>query len=97
MDKHVQVEGEKLIPFRYSDHLEFLSAQGFLAQQDDALIWRGPLKVGAEAMGWLIHQTHHRSAHKFEAVLIAALLVSDQCCFGEKSDRTLTWGSSFPG
>ena len=47
MDKHVQVEGEKLIPFRYSDHLEFLSAQGFLAQQDDALIWRGPLKVGA--------------------------------------------------
>ena len=47
MDKHVQVEGEKLVPFRYSDHLEFLSAQGFLAQQDDALIWRGPLKVGA--------------------------------------------------
>ncbi len=47
MDKRVQVEGEKLIPFHYNDNLEFISAQGFLAQEDDALIWRGPLKIGA--------------------------------------------------
>lgn len=47
MDRHIQVENEKLVPFKYSDNLEFLSAQGFLAEQDDALIWRGPLKVGA--------------------------------------------------
>lgn len=45
--KHVQVVGEQLVPFKYNDNLEFLSAQGFLANDDDALIWRGPLKIGA--------------------------------------------------
>jgi len=45
--KHVQVVGEQLVPFKYNDNLEFLSAQGFLANVDDALIWRGPLKIGA--------------------------------------------------
>ncbi len=45
--QHVQVAGEQLVPFKYNDNLEFLSAQGFLANDDDALIWRGPLKIGA--------------------------------------------------
>lgn len=43
----VQVLGDQLLPFYYNDNLEFLSAQGFLANSDDALIWRGPMKIGA--------------------------------------------------
>jgi ATP-binding protein involved in chromosome partitioning len=46
-DAHLRAEGDKLLPFKYSDNLYFLSAQGLLANEDDPLVWRGPLKIGA--------------------------------------------------
>lgn len=34
-------------PYQYQDNLAIVSIQGFLPQPDDAVIWRGPLKIGA--------------------------------------------------
>jgi len=36
----------KIQPYPYSDNLKIISMQGFLQHQDDAVIWRGPLKIG---------------------------------------------------
>lgn len=36
----------KIQPYAYSDNLKIISMQGFLQHQDDAVIWRGPLKIG---------------------------------------------------
>ena len=36
----------KIQPYQHSDNLKIISMQGFLQHQDDAVIWRGPLKIG---------------------------------------------------
>ena len=36
----------KIQPYAHSENLKIISMQGFLQNQDDALIWRGPLKIG---------------------------------------------------
>ena len=36
----------KIQPYQYSDNLKIISMQGFLQHSDDAVIWRGPLKIG---------------------------------------------------
>ena len=36
----------KIQPYPYADNLKIISMQGFLQHQDDAVIWRGPLKIG---------------------------------------------------
>ena len=36
----------KIQPYPYSDNLKIISMQGFLQHSDDAVIWRGPLKIG---------------------------------------------------
>ena len=38
--------GGKIQPYAHSENLKIISMQGFLQNQDDALIWRGPLKIG---------------------------------------------------
>ena len=37
----------KLNPIRYSDNLSAISIESFIPNQDDAIIWRGPLKFAA--------------------------------------------------
>ncbi|MDD3396699.1 MAG: Mrp/NBP35 family ATP-binding protein [Acidaminococcaceae bacterium] len=37
---------DKMIPYKYSENLEVMTVQGLLAQEDSALIWRGPVKIG---------------------------------------------------
>lgn len=39
--------GEKVVPLSYNECLSVLSMGSFLPNQDDAVIWRGPLKIGA--------------------------------------------------
>lgn len=39
-------ENGKIQPYTYSDNLNVVSMQGFLQNPDDAVIWRGPLKIG---------------------------------------------------
>ena len=36
----------KIQPYPYADNLKIISMQGFLQNQDDAVIWRGPMKIG---------------------------------------------------
>jgi Mrp family chromosome partitioning ATPase/predicted Fe-Mo cluster-binding NifX family protein len=36
----------KIQPYAHSENLKIISMQGFLQNQDDAVIWRGPLKIG---------------------------------------------------
>lgn len=36
----------KIQPHQYTENLKVISMQGFLQHQDDAVIWRGPLKIG---------------------------------------------------
>lgn len=36
----------RIQPYAYADNLRVISMQGFLQHQDDAVIWRGPLKIG---------------------------------------------------
>jgi Mrp family chromosome partitioning ATPase len=36
----------KIQPYQYAENLKVISMQGFLQHQDDAVIWRGPLKIG---------------------------------------------------
>jgi len=38
--------GEKIIPYHYNDNLEVMTIQGLMPNKDDALIWRGPVKIG---------------------------------------------------
>ena len=38
--------GNQIQPYYYSDNLKVMSIQGLLAQPDDPLIWRGPVKIG---------------------------------------------------
>ena len=40
-------DGERIDPLEYSDHLKVVSMGTFLPNRDDAVIWRGPLKIGA--------------------------------------------------
>lgn len=37
----------KIQPFIVTDNLKVVTIQGILSNPDDALIWRGPLKIGA--------------------------------------------------
>ena len=45
-DEHLTAAGEKLLPFQYNENLEVITVQGLLPHKDDALIWRGPVKIG---------------------------------------------------
>ena len=36
----------KIQPYQYNENLKIISMQGFLQNQDDAVIWRGPVKIG---------------------------------------------------
>ena len=38
---------QKLDPMRYSDNLTAVSIESLMAEKDDAIIWRGPMKHGA--------------------------------------------------
>ena len=38
---------KRLDPMRYSDHLTAVSIESLMANKDDAIIWRGPMKHGA--------------------------------------------------
>ncbi len=38
--------GERIQPYLVSDNLKVVSMQGFLQRPDQAVIWRGPLKIG---------------------------------------------------
>ena len=42
----LNADGDRLIPYQYNEHLEVMTVQGLLADPDEALIWRGPLKIG---------------------------------------------------
>lgn len=42
----LNVIGETIQPYLVSDNLKVVSMQGFLQHPDDAVIWRGPLKIG---------------------------------------------------
>ena len=39
--------GKQLLPIPFSENLKVLSIGNLLPQNDDAIIWRGPLKIGA--------------------------------------------------
>ncbi len=43
----VQMSGERLLPLAYGKHLKVLSMASLLEDRDTAVIWRGPLKIGA--------------------------------------------------
>ena len=36
----------KIIPYHYNSNLEVMTIQGLLPNNDDALVWRGPVKIG---------------------------------------------------
>lgn len=40
-------DGDRVMPLQYNDKLSILSMGSFLPGRDDAVIWRGPLKIGA--------------------------------------------------
>ncbi|MEA4817533.1 MAG: Mrp/NBP35 family ATP-binding protein [[Clostridium] scindens] len=42
----LNADGDRLLPYQYNEHLEVMTVQGLLADPDEALIWRGPLKIG---------------------------------------------------
>ena len=42
----LNADGDQLLPYQYNENLQVMSVQGLLAEPDDALIWRGPLKIG---------------------------------------------------
>lgn len=42
----LNTENGKIQPYPYSENLGIISMQGFLQNPDDAVIWRGPLKIG---------------------------------------------------
>ena len=37
---------DQLLPYQYNENLQVMTVQGLLADPDEALIWRGPLKIG---------------------------------------------------
>jgi len=39
--------GKKILPIKYSDNLKVLSIGNLLPGTDDAVIWRGPMKITA--------------------------------------------------
>ena len=41
----LKMEGESIMPLAYSDRLSVVSISSMLADQDTAVIWRGPLKI----------------------------------------------------
>lgn len=43
----LNIVGGAIQPYQYQENLAIVSMQGFLPQPDDAVIWRGPLKIGA--------------------------------------------------
>jgi len=42
----LNVVGDQIQPYLYTENLKVLSIQGLLEQPDDPLIWRGPVKIG---------------------------------------------------
>ncbi|MBP2638422.1 MAG: minD 1 [Firmicutes bacterium] len=42
----INVIGESILPYQYTDNLKVMTIQGMLEQPDDPLIWRGPVKIG---------------------------------------------------
>lgn len=44
---HLMARKDRLLPFEVNKNLCFISAQGLLQSEDDPLIWRGPVKIGA--------------------------------------------------
>ena len=44
---HLMAKKDRLLPFEVNKNLCFISAQGLLQSEDDPLIWRGPVKIGA--------------------------------------------------
>ena len=42
----LNADGDRLLPYQYNEHQEVMTVQGLLADPDEALIWRGPLKIG---------------------------------------------------
>jgi ATP-binding protein involved in chromosome partitioning len=42
----INVVGNKMLPYQYNDNLEVMTVQGLLTENDAALIWRGPVKIG---------------------------------------------------
>lgn len=42
----INAVGNKMEPYQYSENLEVMTVQGLLADNDAALIWRGPVKIG---------------------------------------------------
>ncbi|MBZ0271622.1 Mrp/NBP35 family ATP-binding protein [bacterium] len=44
---HLKQEGDKLLPIEYLENLKVLSIANLLDMEDRAVIWRGPMKIGA--------------------------------------------------
>jgi len=44
--RRVGIEEEGIVPVAYNDNLKAMSIGFLLRQEDDALIWRGPMKIG---------------------------------------------------
>jgi len=42
----IEVGENKIIPVQYSPNLKVISIEGLLKDTDEALIWRGPMKIG---------------------------------------------------
>lgn len=42
----LNADGNRILPYQYNENLQVMTVQGLLANPDDALIWRGPLKIG---------------------------------------------------
>ncbi len=42
----INAVGNKMLPYQYNDNLEVMTVQSLLADNDAALIWRGPVKIG---------------------------------------------------
>lgn len=46
-NKPVKNQGEKILPLQFGDNLKVMSLGLLLQSRDDAVIWRGPMKMGA--------------------------------------------------
>lgn len=45
--EQVKMSGQHLLPIPYGEHLKVVSMAALLEDRDTAVIWRGPLKIGA--------------------------------------------------
>lgn len=45
-DIPLTAQGEKIIPYQLNDNLYVMTIQGLMQNKDDALVWRGPVKIG---------------------------------------------------